>query len=144
MALPMVRTQGPGTKVSDEISDQLHRDNSQAEAREMEYRNIVADEIQAESRVKEFGRSEHSSGCLPGHDESEKKRREQERILREILRRKREAAELERRKERQAQQKPRKMGVCCMGFPWIRQSTGYRCAGSSHFVSNEQLGAGPG
>lgn len=59
------------------------------------------------------------------------------------------AAELERRREEErrkareeakVQEKLRDMGVCCMGFQWIKQSDGYRCAGGFHFVSNLQLG----
>lgn len=46
----------------------------------------------------------------------------------------------EKRREEQAQQKLRNMGVCPVGYHWIKQSGGYRCAGGSHFVTNDQLG----
>lgn len=45
----------------------------------------------------------------------------------------------QKKKEAAAQEKLRKIGVCCAGFQWIRQSSGYRCAGGSHFVSHGQL-----
>jgi hypothetical protein len=32
------------------------------------------------------------------------------------------------------------MGVCCMGYRWIKQHGGYRCTGGAHFVSDAQLG----
>lgn len=41
--------------------------------------------------------------------------------------------------ERKAQEKLRQMGVCPVGYQWIKQSGGYRCAGGSHFVGNEDL-----
>ena len=58
----------------------------------------------------------------------------------ERLRRLTEEAEKQRQREAQAQQKLRALGVCCQGFRWIKQSSGYRCAGGSHFVGNGQLG----
>ena len=45
-----------------------------------------------------------------------------------------------RQQEAKAQQKLREMGVFIMGYRWIKQSTGYRCAGGSHFVGNDALG----
>lgn len=41
--------------------------------------------------------------------------------------------------EERAQKRLRQMGLCVAGYQWIRQSTGYRCAGGSHFVSHDQL-----
>jgi hypothetical protein len=34
----------------------------------------------------------------------------------------------------------RQMGVCVAGFRWIKQASGYRCAGGTHYISNSQLG----
>lgn len=45
-----------------------------------------------------------------------------------------------RQKEVQAQQKLKDMGVCPVGFRWIKQSGGYRCAGGTHYVTDSQLG----
>ena len=50
--------------------------------------------------------------------------------------------EVKQKREEQVQHRLREMGVCCMGYQWIRQGDGYRCAGGSHFVSNGQLGLG--
>nr|XP_018911146.1 PREDICTED: uncharacterized protein LOC109039891 [Bemisia tabaci]XP_018911147.1 PREDICTED: uncharacterized protein LOC109039891 [Bemisia tabaci] len=52
----------------------------------------------------------------------------------------REAQQRERQREQEAQKKLRQMGVCPVGYRWIKQSSGYRCAGGSHFVSDQQLG----
>ncbi|KAI9888232.1 MAG: hypothetical protein M1814_000943 [Vezdaea aestivalis] len=65
---------------------------------------------------------------LRAKDEAE----ERERVVRE------KAAE-ERKKERKAQEKLRDMGVCPVGYQWIKQEGGYRCAAGGHFVSNEAL-----
>ncbi|KZV71056.1 P-loop containing nucleoside triphosphate hydrolase protein [Peniophora sp. CONT] len=46
----------------------------------------------------------------------------------------------ERRKEARAQEKLRTMGVCPVGYRWIKQCGGYRCAGGSHYVSSAELG----
>jgi len=75
---------------------------------------------------------------------------EQERLQRELNRRKHleKLAQLERekktfeearKKEQAAQRKLRSMGLCVAGFRWIKQTGGYRCAGGSHFVSDAQL-----
>jgi SpoVK/Ycf46/Vps4 family AAA+-type ATPase len=60
--------------------------------------------------------------------------------LEAALKARREAEEKARKQEAQVQAKLRQMGVCVAGFRWINQGSGYRCAGGSHFISNEQLG----
>lgn len=50
------------------------------------------------------------------------------------------ALQEERKREAVVQQKLRQIGVCVMGFRWIKQAGGYRCAGGSHFVTDAQLG----
>jgi AAA+ superfamily predicted ATPase len=50
-------------------------------------------------------------------------------------------AELQRERKRQAVvAKLRAMGTCEMGYCWIAQGGGFRCAGGSHFVSYGQVG----
>ena len=63
---------------------------------------------------------------------------ERERILRELERKKREEEE-RRKKEEKAQRKLQELGVCIMGFQWIKQAGGYRCAGGFHWVHDSQL-----
>ncbi|KAK1144124.1 hypothetical protein N8T08_005786 [Aspergillus melleus] len=127
--------------VSDAVWDQLEQDRLEMEAREKRYQELVAEDNEASQNLQKLENNPSAKGQGSNDDENEKRRREQERIAHEILRRKREAAELERQKEQRVQQKLRSMGVCCMGFEWIRQFNGYRCAGGSHFISNEQVGA---
>ena len=66
--------------------------------------------------------------------------RRAEEAAREKVRRVREKAERERAREAKAQAKLRDLGVCSMGFKWIKQSGGYRCSAGGHFVGDGQLG----
>jgi hypothetical protein len=66
-------------------------------------------------------------------------RAERERIQQEVKRLRQE--EMERRKmEEQAQAKLRQMGICPMGFRWVKQSGGYRCSAGGHWVNDSSLG----
>ena len=50
--------------------------------------------------------------------------------------------EVRQKREERVQERLRMMGVCSMGYRWIKQSGGYRCEAGGHFVSNAQLGLG--
>ncbi|KND87588.1 NFX1-type zinc finger-containing protein 1 [Tolypocladium ophioglossoides CBS 100239] len=95
--------------VSDAVWEQLQRDRQAETEREMEYQRLV------------------EAGRRAGDEARE---RILKRLLEEEARRKREA---EMRKRLQAS------GLCPMGFQWIKQNGGFRCAGGSHFVSETQL-----
>ncbi|KAG2151638.1 P-loop containing nucleoside triphosphate hydrolase protein [Suillus bovinus] len=47
--------------------------------------------------------------------------------------------ERKKREEEKIQQKLRNLGVCVRGYQWIKQPSGYRCAGGSHFIHDSQL-----
>jgi hypothetical protein len=64
---------------------------------------------------------------------------ERKRVQREVERMRQEEWERKALEER-AQVKLRKMGVCPVGYRWIKQSGGYRCAGGSHWVDDSRLG----
>lgn len=83
--------------------------------------------IDEQKRLREQARLKKAAAIL-AREEAE---RERERIKGED---ERKAAE-----ERKVQSKLREMGTCPVGFRWIKQAAGYRCAGGSHFVSNGQL-----
>lgn len=70
----------------------------------------------------------------PGREEL----REYEEKLKHLARARMEMEEREKQ-EQAAQAKLRAMGVCPVGFQWIKQEKGYRCAGGAHFVPNTQL-----
>ncbi|KAF5573393.1 NFX1-type zinc finger-containing protein [Fusarium pseudoanthophilum] len=59
---------------------------------------------------------------------------EREKLVRQIL------AEEEKRKKIEAKKdKLMKMGVCPVGYQWIKQNGGFRCAGGSHWMSDEAI-----
>ena len=148
-------TRDPG--VTDEIWQQLERDKRAAEAQEREHDRLQREGIALQERAAlELCRAEAEAAALKAAadavaDAESKRRHEEARLKRELERRARDAelAEIERkRKEKEAekkrealaQKKLRDLGVCPVGYRWIKQMQGYRCAGGSHFVSDTQLG----
>ena len=146
--------------VSDAIWAQLQQDKRAAAAREKAYQDLLAEqqaqrEADAESSRREKAEQEALQKRIADSAAAEaneaRRRFEQARIEHERARRKREEelAEMDRkrkeeeerkRKEVEAQTKLRHMGVCPVGYRWVKQSGGYRCAGGSHFVDDAQLG----
>ena len=155
--------------VSQEIWDRLEQDKLVAEAKEKDYDRLLKDEATLQAKIAEAAatalqleraaasqpttdpdaKREHEQARLENleakrrHEEQRLQREKERRAYEEELARLRQikAAEAERRrKEREAQQKLRQMGVCPVGYRWIKQASGYRCAGGSHFVSDAQLG----
>lgn len=141
-------TRDPG--VSNATWQQLQNDIAQAKAKEMEFARIVQKEEELRKSILRMRQVEQGNEC----DQAEsgaKNEHKQQIVQNQLIRRaaEHELVQIERKKhemERQrqletlAQARLKTMGVCCMGFSWIRQATGYRCAGGSHFVSNAQLG----
>lgn len=125
--------------VSDAVWHQLQQDRAAAVKRENEYKRLQKLKRNEEERIAELERREKAAA-----EDEEMHRLEQERIkaLEERRRKDEELAAIERekQKEKEAQKKLREMGVCVAGFQWIKQASGYRCAGGSHYVSNENLG----
>ncbi|OAA59143.1 CbxX/CfqX [Niveomyces insectorum RCEF 264] len=106
----------PGTPqrdagVSDAVWEQLQRDRRAAEARDAAYRQMKAD--------------------LNNASEA---RREQivTQLIEEEKRRAEEAARQARLQE---------MGRCPVGYAWIKQSQGWRCAGGSHYLDDAAVDA---
>lgn len=95
--------------VSDEVWEQLQRDRRAEEAREQEYQDL----LRAQREARDADR---------------------ERIVRRLL-----EEEARRKKEAEAQKKLKMMGCCPMGFDWIKQAEGYRCAGGSHFMPDAEV-----
>ena len=48
-------------------------------------------------------------------------------------------AEIKSAEEKRKQEKLRKIGKCCMGFDWLRIEGGYKCAGGTHFCTDEEI-----
>ncbi|KFG84658.1 putative nonsense-mediated mRNA decay protein [Metarhizium anisopliae] len=97
--------------VSDEVWEQLQQDWAEEQRRETEYREL-----------KEAQKS--------ATDEN------RERIVRQLI-------EEEKRMKEEAAMKARLMalGRCPVGYHWIKQSGGYRCAGGSHYMSDGDINA---
>ena len=147
-------TRDPG--VSDAVWDQLRKDKATEESQEQQYQKLVQSEESARKAAEDTRNKEETAAIQQTSDQTKeddeaKKRHEQERLKHGLerrsyeerldrLRKKREEEQKRRQQEQQAQEKLRHMGVCCAGFRWIKQDSGYRCAGGSHYVSNEQLG----
>lgn len=88
-----------------------------------------AAEVQRLKQLRETARMEERAARAA----AEKAKEELERLR---------VAEVRQKREEAVQERLREMGVCCMGYKWIRQSDGYRCQAGGHFVSNGQLGLG--
>ncbi|KAM4064366.1 ATPase family associated with various cellular activities (AAA) domain-containing protein [Hirsutella rhossiliensis] len=95
--------------VSDKVWNQLQLDRAEAVRKETEY-----------------GKLKKAQKSARGAD--------RERIVRQVL-------EEEERRKREASAKARlkAFGVCPVGYKWIRQEGGYRCAGGSHWMSDGDL-----
>jgi hypothetical protein len=126
--------------VSDEVWEQLERDKHAMVAKEREYRQLQEEKRQELERIKELIRAEKAAA-----DDKERRIREQARIAAELERRRRDeelaAIERERQKEMERQKKLRMLGPCPMGYMWIKQYSGYRCAGGSHTLSDADIDA---
>jgi len=95
--------------VSDAVWNQLVADRLAEERREAEYQKLVEEAKKASAAARE-------------------------KIVRRLL-----EEERKRKMEEEMRKKLAANGVCPMGFDWIKQDNGYRCAGGSHFMSNEEL-----
>ncbi|KNG51926.1 stage v sporulation protein k [Stemphylium lycopersici] len=126
--------------VSDEDWEQLERDKQAMVAKEQEFRRLQEEKREEEGRIKEFIRAEQAAA-----DEEERRIREQARIAAVLERRRRDeelaAIERERQKEMERQKKLRMLGPCPAGYTWIKQSSGYRCAGGSHTLADADIDA---
>lgn len=141
--------------VTDAVWGQLQKDKAAEDAREQEYQELLKEEDAAkkmadDAQGKEKSATTQGTSAEQGHDDEARNRHEQKRLKHELERRaqeerprqlqkKREEEQKRRTQEQEAQKKLRQMGVCPVGFRWIKQASGYRCAGRAHFVSNEQI-----
>lgn len=95
--------------VTDAVWEQLQRDQEAELRQEEEYQAL----LQAKDKATDA---------------------ERDNILKRLL-----EEEEQRKKESELKLKLAMMGKCPMGFEWIKQKGGYRCAGGSHFMSDAEL-----
>lgn len=88
-------------------------------------------ELEAQARIDDEARRRHEEMRLKALEARRKAEAEIERQRR---------LEAERQREMKAQQKLRQMGICPMGFQWVKQTGGYRCSAGGHFVTDGQIG----
>ncbi|KAI0127340.1 P-loop containing nucleoside triphosphate hydrolase protein [Xylariales sp. AK1849] len=93
--------------VSDEVWEQLQKDTQAAQEREKGFK-----------RLQEEARKASEA--------------DRDKIVNRLL-----GEERRRKEEAEIQQKLKQLGLCPMGYDWIKQVSGYRCAGGSHYISNE-------
>ncbi|KAJ4343628.1 hypothetical protein N0V95_006636 [Ascochyta clinopodiicola] len=125
--------------VSDAVWEQLEQDKHALIAREREYKLQQEEKQKEEQKIKDMIRAEKVAA-----DEEERRKLEQKRIEAELERRRKDAElaaiEEQRVRERKAQRRLKELGPCPAGYMWIKQSSGYRCAGGSHWLSDAHLG----
>lgn len=144
--------------VSDAIWQQLQKDKKEAQLqiertarkiKDQERAHLLAEEVEKKAkeeaaRLREIKAKNEAEALelLRKREEARirevEAKAERERILRELERKRREEEE-RRKKEVIAQAKLRQLGVCCMGFQWIKQPGGYRCWAGGHWVHDAQL-----
>ena len=133
--------------VTDEVWQQLQQDKAAAAALEHEHLELQKADEEQRKLVEKLKEEPDPPSNL---DDDAKRLHEQARLRRESERRAQEAilaklaeektaSEQRRLVEQRKQQKLREMGVCPVGFRWIKSNNGYRCAGGSHFVSDADL-----
>ncbi|CAM1502642.1 Fc.00g074180.m01.CDS01 [Cosmosporella sp. VM-42] len=96
--------------VSDEVWEQLEKDKAEENRKEEEYYNL----LKARKTARDADR---------------------EKIVRQIL-----EEEERRKKAAEIQKRLMESGSCPMGYNWIKQQGGYRCAGGSHWMADAEVG----
>jgi Holliday junction resolvasome RuvABC ATP-dependent DNA helicase subunit len=125
--------------VSDEIWQQLQQDKAAELAREADYQALIRARDAAAEAARELVIKRLLTKEKEERKRQEEERRRHEAAREQIVKRLREEEE-RRKKQAEARKKLAAGGLCPMGYAWIAQGGGYRCAGGSHFVSDGQLG----
>ena len=138
--------------VSDAVWQQLQLNKQAAERHAKAQKARIAEQeeaLQAAEEKEKQAIQEYIEKCRikqKAETEEQKRRLEEARIKEQNARIAREKARLEmerlqalRREEMRVQQKLRRIGQCVAGYNWIKEGSGYRCAGGYHFVSDAQL-----
>ncbi|KAJ4858252.1 ATPase family associated with various cellular activities (AAA) domain-containing protein [Trichoderma breve] len=127
--------------VSDEVWEQLQKDQAKEARKKAEYRDLlearksaeaarkkIVQELLKEQELKEEGER------LRLEEAKKKAEAAREKILRQLI-----EQEERRKKEVAKQAKIRALGICPAGFNWIKQNGGYRCSAGGHFLSDAEI-----
>jgi hypothetical protein len=128
--------------VSDEIWNDLQTAIRHQKEKEQQAKEELKQLEEAKQRVLEEARQAEE---LVRQAEDKRRREEAERKAQEArklvelkqreLEFRRKQQVLQQKEKQRIQAKLKKMGVCCMGYEWIRMGSIYRCAGGSHTLS---------
>lgn len=119
---------------------EMERKAEEERKEEERQKKIVADLQRAEAAAREASeRAEQQRQREEAHRRALAAKAAREKAAAE-LRARREAERQRQEREARAQQKLREMGVCPVGYQWIKMGSLYRCAGGAHIVSDSQLG----
>jgi hypothetical protein len=130
--------------VQDNVWEQLQRDKETAKEEQRRAEEKMAEDAKEEQKAME--EIKRISNALRRARDNERKmeelqrQREAARIREQQARAAKEAERKRREVEARAQARLQQMGRCVAGYQWIKQASGYRCAGGSHFVGNFELG----
>jgi hypothetical protein len=158
-ATTQLQSDGRDLGVTDEIWNQLQADIQAAEAASKASEDAIQlaektlqDAVIRENAQQELTKKLARTRAKDAAAQDELKRQQEQARLREyaamveretlaaMLEEKRKEEARQRQQEAKAQAALRQMGVCVAGYRWIKQLSGYRCAGGSHFVNNAALG----
>ncbi|KAH8689078.1 P-loop containing nucleoside triphosphate hydrolase protein [Talaromyces proteolyticus] len=118
---------GRDAGISDETWGQLQLDKKAAEKREETLRQVVQQADDAKSKVEKLN-----------PDDNDEELRKYEEMISNLVKEQMALEEMKRQEEA-AKKKLRELGLCPQGYQWIKQDSGYRCGGGSHYMSNEAL-----
>ncbi|KAM3512419.1 hypothetical protein MY11210_003909 [Beauveria gryllotalpidicola] len=90
----------------------------------------VWEQLQLDAQAEQQREGEYQAKLRAKNEAADEALRE--RIIKELI-------EEEERRQKEAEMKKKLEGRCPMGYHWIRQEGGWRCAGGSHFVSEMEL-----
>ncbi|KAG2138479.1 P-loop containing nucleoside triphosphate hydrolase protein [Suillus clintonianus] len=112
---------------------ELSRAAQRQQAAEAAARALAAQKARDQAEQEELWRQQEAARLRELEAKAER-----ERAAAALFQMRREQ-ERKKREEERIQQKLRNLGVCVQGYPWIKQLSGYRCAGGSHFIHDSQL-----
>lgn len=134
-----VQDQAIASKAAEDAMRAVQESLRQAAEKELAQQQLIQQKLQEQARAKDAAEKEELRRQLEEARIRESLAKAGRERIAAALEAKRQEEARRRKQEAQAQAKLRQMGVCVAGYQWIKQSSGYRCAGGSHFVSNSQL-----